>query len=222
MLKRIAWQVALATVVMASPALAQEKRAEVSVLLGWTFSDGVDGQAIPTPSGVFDRVDPKDSFKWGLGVGFLTTENAEVGFLFGQQMSTLQASGTSTVDVGDFTVNTYHGYFGYNWGESDAPVRPYALIGLGATNYSGVDYTRANGQPGEIGSETQFSTTWGAGVKFFPSPSVGARFGMHWTPTYIKSDPGGYWCDPYWGCYMVGDAQYSNQWDISGGITFRF
>ena len=222
MLKRIAWQVALATVVMASPALAQEKRAEVSVLLGWTFSDGVDGQAIPTPSGVFDRVDPKDSFKWGLGVGFLTTENAEVGFLFGQQMSTLQASGTSTVDVGDFTINTYHGYFGYNWGESDAPVRPYALIGLGATNYSGVDYTRANGQPGEIGSETQFSTTWGAGVKFFPSPSVGARFGMHWTPTYIKSDPGGYWCDPYWGCYMVGDAQYSNQWDISGGITFRF
>ena len=222
MLKRIAWQVALATVVMASPALAQEKRAEVSVLLGWTFSDGVDGQALVTPSGVFDRIDPKDSFKWGLGVGFLTTENAEVGFLFGQQMSTLQAGGTTTVDVGDFTVNTYHGYFGYNWGDSDAPVRPYALIGLGATNYSGVEYTRANGQPGEIGSETQFSTTWGAGVKFFPSPSVGARFGMHWTPTYIKSDAAGYWCDPYWGCYMVGDAQYSNQWDISGGITFRF
>ena len=222
MLKRIAWQVALATVVMASPALAQEKRAEVSVLLGWTFSDGVDGQALVTPSGVFDRIDPKDSFKWGLGVGFLTSENAEVGFLFGQQMSTLQAGGTTTVDVGDFTVNTYHGYFGYNWGDSDAPVRPYALIGLGATNYSGVEYTRANGQPGEIGSETQFSTTWGAGVKFFPSPSVGARFGMHWTPTYIKSDAAGYWCDPYWGCYMVGDAQYSNQWDISGGITFRF
>jgi opacity protein-like surface antigen len=221
-LKRIAWQVALATVVMASPALAQEKRAEVSVLLGWTFSDGVDGQALVTPSGVFDRIDPKDSFKWGLGVGFLTSENAEVGFLFGQQMSTLQAGGTTTVDVGDFTVNTYHGYFGYNWGDSDAPVRPYALIGLGATNYSGVEYTRANGQPGEIGSETQFSTTWGAGVKFFPSPSVGARFGMHWTPTYIKSDAAGYWCDPYWGCYMVGDAQYSNQWDISGGITFRF
>ena len=221
MLKKIAW-VALVAVVMASPAFAQDKRAEVSVLFGWTFSDGVDGQAIVTPSGVFDRIDPKDSFKWGLGVGFLTSENAEVGFLFGQQMTTLQAGGSSTVDIGDSKTSTYHGYFGYNWGESGAIARPYAMIGLGATNYSGVDYTRANGQSGTIGSETQFSTLFGAGVKFFPSPSVGARVGIQWIPTYIKSDPGGYWCDPYWGCYMVGDAQYSNQWDISGGITFRF
>ena len=96
------------------------------------------------------------------------------------------------------------------------------MLGLGATNYSGVDYTRSNGQSGTIGSETQFSTLFGAGVKFFPSPSVGARVGIQWIPTYIKSDAAGYWCDPYWGCYMVGDAQYSNQWDISGGITFRF
>ena len=222
MLKRIAWQVALATVVMVSPALAQQKRVEVSFLAGWTFADGVDGQSVVTPSGIFDRVDPKDSFKWGFDVGVLAGDNAEVGFLFGQQKTTLQVSGTTTVDVGDSTISTYHGYFGYNFGESDAKVRPYALIGLGATNYGGVDFTRANGQTGTIGSETQFSTTWGAGVKFFPSPSVGARIGIHWTPTYIKSDAEGYWCDPYWGCYLVGDAQYSNQWDIGGGITFRF
>jgi opacity protein-like surface antigen len=222
MLKKIVWQVALATVVMASPAWAQEKRVEVSALVGWTFADGVEGQSVITPSGIFDRVDPKDSFKWGLGVGFLATENAEVGFLFGQQMTTLQAGGTSTVDIGDTNINTYHGYFAYNWGTSDAPLRPYAMFGLGATNYGGVDFTRINGQEGTIGSETQFSTTWGAGVKYFASPSVGARFGIQWTPTYIKSDAAGYWCDPYWGCYLVGDAQYSNQWDISGGITFRF
>jgi outer membrane protein W len=222
MLKRMAWQVALATLVLASPAWAQEKRVEVSVLMGWTFADGVDGQSVVTPSGIFDRIDPKDSFKWGLGVGVLATENAEVGFLFGQQMTTLQAGGTTTVDIGDTNINTYHGYFGYNFGDSDAKVRPYLLIGAGATNYGGIDFTRANGQSGTIGSETQLSSIWGAGVKFFPSPSVGARFGILWTPTYIKSDAVGYWCDPYWGCYTVGDAQYSNQWDISGGITFRF
>jgi len=39
---------------------------------------------------------------------------------------------------------------------------------------------------------------------------------------YIKSDAEGYWCDPYWGCYVVGDAQYSNQFGFSGGITLRF
>ena len=59
-------------------------------------------------------------------------------------------------------------------------------------------------------------------MKVYPSPGLGLKLGIQWTPTYIKSDAAGYWCDPYWGCYMVGDAQYSNQWDISGGITFRF
>jgi hypothetical protein len=32
----------------------------------------------------------------------------------------------------------------------------------------------------------------------------------------------GWWCDPWWGCYVVGDAQYSNQFEIIGGISFRF
>ena len=213
--------VALA-VVAAAPAFAQDKRVEASFLIGWTFADGVDGQAVVTPSGVFDRVDPKDSAKWGFDVGFLVTPNAQVGFIFGQQMTTLEAGGTTTVEIGDTNINTYHGYFGYNWGDSSSAARPYAFFGLGATNYGGVDFTRANGQTGTIGSETQFSTTIGAGVKFFASPSVGARFGIQWTPTYIKSDAAGYWCDPYWGCYLVGDAQYSNQWDIGGGISFRF
>jgi opacity protein-like surface antigen len=159
---------------------------------------------------------------WGFMVGVNATDNFEVGFMFGQQMSTLRVEGTATRDIGDFNVNTYHPYFAYNFGESDATARPYILLGLGATNYSGVSFTRANGTTADIGSETQFSGTLGAGVKAFPSPNVGVRFGIQWTPTYIKSDPGGWWCDPYWGCYLVGDAQYSNQFSFNGGVTFRF
>ena len=101
-------------------------------------------------------------------------------------------------------------------------VRPYILGGIGATNYGSVNYTNAAGAAASTGSDTQFSTTWGAGVKFYPSTRVGFRVGMRWTPTYIKSDPGGWWCDPYWGCYMVGNAQYANQFDFSGGVTIRF
>jgi len=59
-------------------------------------------------------------------------------------------------------------------------------------------------------------------VKVFPSPNVGARFGIRWTPTYIKSDAAGWWCDPWWGCYVVGNAQYSNQFEFVGGVMFRF
>ena len=206
-----------------TPAMAQAVRVEASVLFGWTFSDGVSGQAIRGGDGqIYDRLDPKDSASWGFDVGGYVTEQMQVGFLFGQQMSTLQAGGTATRDIGDLKVNTYHGYVAYNLGDTSHQVRPYLLIGLGATNYGSVDYTRVGGQSDTIAGETQLSTTWGAGVKMFPSLNVGVRFGAQWPPTYIKSDAVGTWCDPYWGCYVVGDAQYSNQWNLGGGISFRF
>jgi len=102
-------------------------------------------------------------------------------------------------------------------GNSEAKARPYFLDGLGATQFGGID-TAA----GSIGGETKFSTTWALGVKLYPSQSVGIRLEGRWTPTYIKSDAEGYWCDPYWGCYTVAEAEYSNQFELSGGITLRF
>jgi hypothetical protein len=56
----------------------------------------------------------------------------------------------------------------------------------------------------------------------YPGSNVGILLEGRWTPTYIKSDSEGWWCDPYWGCYVVGNAQYSNQWEVAGGITLRF
>jgi Outer membrane protein beta-barrel domain len=221
--KSIAAAVALVVFASSAPAFAQAPKVEVSVFGGWTFSDGVSGNTVLGGDGqLYDRIDPEDSFNWGFSAAGLVGPNYEVGFLFNQQMTALEAGGTATKEIGDININTYHGYFAYNVGETDASVRPYFLIGAGATSYGGVSFTRANGQTTEIGGETQFSTTIGAGVKIFPSPKVGARFGARWTPTYIKSDAAGWWCDPYWGCYLVGSAQYSNQWDLSGGITFRF
>jgi hypothetical protein len=80
----------------------------------------------------------------------------------------------------------------------------------------------AGGVTEDLGGDTQFSSTWAAGVKLFPSPKFGIRLEARWTPTYIKSDAEGWWCDPYWGCYVVSDAQYANQFELSGGITLRF
>jgi len=78
------------------------------------------------------------------------------------------------------------------------------------------------GQQGEIGGNAKFSGTFGAGLKLYPGRHAGVRLQARWTPTYIKSDSEGYWCDPYWGCYTVGNAQYSNQFELTGGITLHF
>jgi outer membrane protein W len=213
---------AATAVLAAAPALAQDPRVEIGASAGWTFSDGVTFSGVLAGDGnVYNAIEPKDSFSYNLTLGFFVNPNVEVGFLFGQQKSTLSVTGTATRDIGDMSVDNYHGFIAYHFGDSEAKVRPYLFGGAGATHYGGVSYTVA-GFTGETGGETQFSTTWGLGVKLFPSPRFGINLGARWTPTYIKSDSEGWWCDPYWGCYVVGNAQYSNQFELSGGIVVRF
>ena len=221
MLKRILVWTGLLVFAAGLPAYAQA-RVEISGFAGWVFSDGVSGDPqLGTDGQLYDRIDPMDSANFGFSVGVLANDNAEIGFIFARQNSALAISGTSEREIGDMAVSTYHGYFGYNWGDPDAVVRPFFFGGLGATNFGEVTGT-IFGQTRTVGSETQFSTTWGMGVKIYPAPAIGLRVGLHWTPTYIKTDAGGWWCDPWYGCYLVGNSQYSHQWQFNGGISFRF
>jgi opacity protein-like surface antigen len=220
-IRRLTWMVAVG-VLAGSAAWAQNARVELSGTAGWTFSDGVSGGSVTVPGvGTFDRIDPKDAFSWGVRLGFMVTENVEVGALFNQQSTSLELGGTSTVKLGDEKLYNYHGYLAYNFGGADAKARPYILGGLGATQFGSVNVSLA-GQSREVGGNTKFSTTWALGVKLNASPKVGIRLEGRWTPTYIKSDAAGWWCDPYWGCYVVGDSQYANQFELNGGITLRF
>jgi opacity protein-like surface antigen len=196
-----------------STAWAQDPRVELSGTAGWTFSDGVSGSASDSSA---VRIDPKDAFSWGARLGFMVSPNVEVGGLFNMQKTDLEATGIINTSVPQSIYN-YHGYLAYNFGESDAKARPYVLGGLGATQFGAL--TTA---VGDIGGETKFLTTWALGVKLYPNRNVGIRLEGRWTPTYIKSDAAGYWCDPYWGCYTIADAQYANQFELSGGITLRF
>ena len=221
MIRRLTWMFAVG-VLAGSAAWAQEKRVELSGTAGWTFSDGVSGTSTTVGGDEVTRIDPKDAFSWGARLGFMVTENVEVGGLFNLQSTKLQLGGVVNRDFGDEKIYNYHGYLAYNFGPADAKVRPYLLGGLGATQYGAVS-TSIGGQQRDIGGNTQFSTTWAAGLKLFPGPNFGIRLEARWTPTYIKSDAAGWWCDPYWGyCYVVGDAQYSNQYEVGGGITLRF
>jgi outer membrane protein W len=213
---------ALLVFAMTSSAWAQSQKGDISVLFGYSLADGVSGGPYKGADGAtYDRMDPKDSMMFGVSVGFFVTPGWEIGFLWRQQPTTIQVSGTKTVDLGDSKINGYHGFFAYHIGDPEGNVRPYILFGLGATSYGGFDYQDPGGVTRNAGGETQFSGTVGAGVKAFASKNVGVQAGIQWTPTYIKSDPAGYWCGWY-GCYVVGDAQYSNQFEFQGGIVFRF
>lgn len=199
-----------------------QARVEISGTAGWTFSDGVKGEDLVVPDeGVFDRIEPADAFSWGARLGYLVNPNLEVGFLFSQQSSSLNIGGTRTIDIGDLAVRNYHGYLAYNIGEYEAVVRPYVLGGVGATQF-GTVAGRYKDLRQDIEGSTKFSSTWAAGLKVFPFRNFGVRVEGRWTPTYVKSEAEGWWCGPFWGCYTIEDHLYSNQFEVSGGLTLRF
>jgi opacity protein-like surface antigen len=208
---------------VASASWAQDHRVEIGGSAGWTLSDGVSGNAVLGGDGhLYDSIGPKDAFSYSIDLGFFLTPNVEIGGLFSQQKSKMVIGGTNTLELGDWNVDNYHGTVTYNFGDSSSQVRPYFLGGAGVTRYGSLGFTGVNGQAREIGGESQFSTTWGAGVKLYPGKNVGLKLGVRWTPTYIKSDANGWWCDPYWGCYVTSNPQYSNQFEFGGGLTLRF
>jgi hypothetical protein len=199
---------------LAAPSQAQ--RVEINPFFGYTASDGVTVDPILIDGEIYDAVNVKSGISYGFLFGVYATENVEVGFLWSRQDSTLEGEGTTTREFSSMPVSNYHGIVAYNFGDSGAAARPFIFGGLGATTYSPDD---VNGQ--SIDSNSQFSSTWGAGIKVYGGGNVGVSVMGRWTPTYIKSDPGGIWCG-YYGCYVLEDTQYANQFEISGGVSFRF
>ena len=206
---------------ISSPAYAQ--RFDVSFSGGYTASEGVNVNESTLTGLVFESVEVKSGGAFNFTFGVYATPNVLIEFLYGRQSSRLEAKGVGFAeDVSELNVDNYHVNFVYHWMPGDARFRPFALAGLGATTYSFGD-TLVPGLAGrQIDNNTQFSWTFGGGIKAYATPNLGFKAMVRWTPTYIKSDPAGYWCDPFYGCWVLGDSDYSQQFETSGGVTFRF
>ena len=159
MTRRATWIAAIG-LLTSSMAWAQDGRVQIRGTAGWTFSDGVSGDARTVPgAGTFNRIDPKDSFSWSARIAFLTSEHLEVGGLFGMQMTSLELGGNVKATLGDENIYHYHSYFAYNFGDEHDRARPYVL---GARRDAVRPPCRpASGeQQRNIGGITKFSTTW--------------------------------------------------------------
>src|SRR5262245_50551056 len=113
MIRRALVGAMLMVVAVAAPARAQIKF-EASFLFGYTFSEGVSGDAVITPSGTFNSIDVKSGGAVGFSFGVVASNGGEVGFMYSRQMSNLSVSGPSpTRDFGSMSIDSYHGYIGY-------------------------------------------------------------------------------------------------------------
>ena len=211
--------------------LAQDKRFELIINLGYTASGGVDVNLTDIGGGqTVDRITPKSGFSYGGTFNVNLTEAIAAGFQFSEQNSKLEGRivGGNKEEFADMKVDNYHGIFTFHLAEEDSPVRPFFLAGIGATTYRASNPRDPVNLPSpgqsEVESRTRFSTTWGGGIKIFPNESIGFQAQVRWTPTYIKTDPAGVWCSPFrpWQCWIVGNDQYSHQGEFGGGVVFRF
>ena len=227
MARRTAFVVPVVVILLCHAHLAFAQRAEASLNLGYSASEGVTSSDRPLLGQQYDTIAVDSGASLNFTFGYFFNDRMEGEFLFARQNSRFQADGPGgKLPVSELAVYNYMFNFVYNWGERDGRVRPYVFGGLGATNYSFSDLLLPVAAPistsDQIASETRFSTNWGAGVKFYPAPSVGIKAGVRWTPTYIKSDAAGFWCDPFYGCWQLVDNDYANQFETAVGVTFRF
>jgi len=224
---RIVAAAALVAIGAVSARAQDPPRVEIAFETGYTASEGIATSSARVIGGqVYNDLDVKSGGNFGFTAGVFLTENAEVEFLWNRQFSQFDASNPApSVLLADVNVDNFHGNFVYNWFASDAKIRPFLFGGLGATHYSPGDpvaLPKVTSQS-SIDSATKFSWTWGGGVKVYPAQHVGLRLSARWTPTYIKSDSAGLWCDPFYPtCWVLADPDYSNQFAINGGVTFKF
>ena len=218
----------LATVAVAlagvSAAGAQERRFEFGGTFGRTFSEGVHGVGVLGTSGLpATGISPEDGVSYSLFAVYFLNENLQLGVQAGRQESELHLKSAPPVDVGGLDIENYHAVLTTLMGDDDLRARPYFLIGLGVTRFSQVNFTGLDALPRSLQGRTRFSPTVGTGVKIYlPSRKYGLNLGLRWTPTFLKSGDAGFWCNPYWGCFMVENTQFVHQIELAGGIQLRF
>jgi opacity protein-like surface antigen len=189
-----------AFLLLASPAFAQ--RSEFSLLAGYTTAGDIEKTAIGIREIKYDA-----SFSWGLSGGHFFTPHlgAEVSWIRQETGLSLSTSAGSA-RLFDVNIGQIHGSAVYQFGADKARLRPFVSLGLGASFFGG----------GDLASETKLSWSLGAGLKWFPRQSVGARVQVRYNPTRLNDASSDY-CDPFGFC-----QDSLQQFGFTGGLVLRF
>jgi opacity protein-like surface antigen len=191
------------------PTLAQE-RFEVQPFVGYKFGGGT-----PVSSNDLDinRINFNSSAAAGVAFGINATETFGLEFLWNRQPTQVHGrlnDGGKHPEQFDAKLDQFHGNLLFNF-NPDEKLRPFILLGLGATRAASSD-----------ASKTNFSFALGGGIKYFFTENMGVRLQARYTPTYLFTTSGGTWCN-WWGvCWVVPNDHYMNQADVTVGWIFSF
>jgi hypothetical protein len=195
----------------ATTAMAQN--VELTGFVGRQMNGGLD-----LSTAFFRRIDVQNGTNYSLAAGFLRGDyyGAEFMWAYNKADTVAQPKGEgSDVKVFTLDINQYIGNFLIHFARREKAVRPFVLLGVGATSLHAA-------RVGVDGS-TRLVGDLGGGVKYNFSRHLGLRLQAKWSPAYLATTKAGYWCDPVWGgCWVVGDNHYLNEFDATAGVTLRF
>ena len=204
---------AMACVVMAAPAAWSQKGIEITPFVGGQINSGLD---ISTP--VFSRIDVQNGLSYGISGVYLLREYTGVEFMWNHNKANTLAQftgGGTAPKVLELHTNQYLGDFIVHFKSRESRLRPYVFVGAGVSNLA----------PGrsDAGSITRFAWAVGGGAKYNFSQHFGVRLQVKTSPTYVNSGAKEFWCNPVWGgCWNIGENNFLQELDFSGGITLRF
>jgi opacity protein-like surface antigen len=210
---RVRLLLAVAWVALAAPAAWSQKGIEITPFIGGQINGGLD---ISTP--VFNSIDMQNGMSYGVSGVYLLREYTGVEFMWNHNTANTLAQmtdGGPGPRVLEVHTNQFLGDFIVHFKSRESRFRPYVLVGAGISNLAaGGNYS---------GSITRFAWAFGGGVKYNLSQHLGVRLQMKTSPTYINSGAKQFWCEPSTGgCWSIGENNFLQELDFSGGITFRF
>ena len=204
---------ALVWTVLTAPAAWSQKGIEITPFAGWQINGGLD---ITTP--VFNRIDVQNGLNFGISGSYSLGEYTGVEFMWNHNKANTLAQfidGGTAPRVFELHTNQYLGDFIVHLKNRESRFRPFLFAGLGVSNLA----------PGrsDAGSITRFAWSFGGGAKYNFSKHLGVRLQVKTSPTYVNSGTKEFWCDPIWGgCWTIGENNFLQELDLSGGLTFRF
>jgi opacity protein-like surface antigen len=202
---------ALTLFVLLPSAFAQ--KIELTGFIGGQLNGGLD-----LSTSLFHRIDVQNSTNYGASVGYLFGEYYGAEFQWNHTRADTVAQpvgGGPDIKVFTMNQNQYMGNFVFHFKSEESRLRPFAFAGIGASSLS----TNRAG----VSGVTRVAFSLGAGAKYNLTKHFGLRGQLKYSPTYLTTSNDGYWCDPFWGgCWVVGDNHYLHEFDVTGGIVFRF
>lgn len=190
--------------IIALPATAARAQSwEISALAGYVPAVGLEQESrdvddVSIGGGVMFAIQ---------GARFLTA-NWGVEASFTQSFSSYDVTmGEETGSLFSIDIAQLHGDVVYEFGGSDARLKPFVSAGVGATFFSARD----------LEGETKASVGVGGGAKIFLSPNVGMRAQLRYRPIWLGGNEEGDFCDPFSFCQSM-----LRRVEVAAGVTFRF